>query len=119
LTDTITIIKKKVSPTFLISLSTAPTAVSRESKKKVSLIFDSWNKKYKGDNQQTILEQGEKAGLILPYSCRSGMCGRCKVKLVKGQVEQLSTDGLTEAEMKDDYILMCSCIPTTDVTLIR
>ncbi|MFT4871223.1 MAG: hypothetical protein ACI9F1_001995 [Colwellia sp.] len=119
LTDTITIIKKKVPPTFLISLSATPTIVSRESKKKVSLIFDSWNKKHKGDNQQTILEQGEKAGLILPYSCRAGMCGRCKVKLVKGQVEQLSTDGLTEVEMKDDYILMCSCIPTTDVTLIR
>ncbi|WP_198555738.1 YcbX family protein [Colwellia sp. 75C3] len=119
LTDTITIIKKKAAPTFSIPLNTTPKTVSRENKKKVSIKFDSWNKTHKGDNQQTILDQGEKAGLILPYSCRAGMCGRCKVKLVKGQVEQLSTDGLTEAEMKEDYILMCSCIPKTDVILAR
>lgn len=121
LTDTITIIKKKTPPTFSIPLRTpTPTPTpSRESKKKVSLTFDSWNKTYKGDNQQNILDQGEKAGLILPYSCRAGMCGRCKVKLIKGEVEQLSTDGLTEAEIKEDYILMCSCIPTTDITLVR
>ncbi|MEY8199915.1 MAG: YcbX family protein [Colwellia sp.] len=119
LTDTVTIIKKKTPPRFSIALHTPTPKVSRESKKKVTLNFDSWHKTHKGDNQQTILEQGEEAGLILPYSCRAGMCGRCKVKLVKGQVEQLSIDGLTEKEMKEDYILICSCIPKTDLTLTR
>ncbi len=119
LTDTVTVIKKKSPPVFSIALSTTPKITPRASKKKVSIKFDSWNKTHKGDNQQNILDQGENAGLILPYSCRAGMCGRCKVKLVKGEVEQLSTDGLTETEIKEHYILMCSCIPTTDVTLVR
>lgn len=125
--DTVTIIKKKTPPLFSIALQASTSAkasdngqaVSRDSKKKITLNFDSWRKKYKGDNQKTILEQGEDAGLILPYSCRAGMCGRCKVKLVEGQVEQLATDGLTQDEIKEDYILMCSCIPTTDITLSR
>jgi uncharacterized protein YcbX/ferredoxin len=119
LTDTVTIIKKKAPPIFSIAPHTPAPKLSRESKIKVTLNFESWRKKYKGDNQQTILDQGENAGLILPYSCRAGTCGRCKVKLVKGQVEQLTTYGLTASEIEEDYILMCSCIPKTDVILAR
>src|SRR6185369_7338956 len=29
----------------------------------------------------TLLEAAEDAGLDLPFECRSGICGRCKVKL--------------------------------------
>ena len=47
------------------------------------------------------------------------MCGRCKVKLVEGEVEQKATDGLTAKEIEQGYILICSCTPKTDVTLSR
>lgn len=88
-----------------------------EAKKQVNLLFDTWNKYVAGDNQTTILEQGEEAGLILPFSCRAGMCGRCKIKLESGEVEQLATDGLTQQEQDDGYILACSCLPKSDVVL--
>ncbi|MFB1014403.1 MAG: YcbX family protein [Alteromonadaceae bacterium] len=119
LTDTVTIIKKKSAPNFLSLQKPSTPNTFTPVKKKITLNFDSWHKKHKGDNQDTILEQGEEAGLILPYSCRAGMCGRCKVKLVEGEVEQKATDGLTAEEIEQGYILMCSCTPTTDVTLAR
>ena len=119
LTDRVTIIKHKSSPTFLSAENVATPALVSQGKKKITLTFDSWRKTYKGDNQHTILEQGEAAGLILPYSCRGGMCGRCKVKLVEGEVEQKATDGLTAEEIEQGYILICSCTPKTDVTLSR
>lgn len=118
-TDTVTIIKKKSPPIFSFTNTAPLQQTTRASRKKIKLNFDSWHKVHKGNNQQTLLEQGEEAGLILPYSCRAGMCGRCKVKLVNGEVEQLASDGLTDKEIAQGYILICSCIPKTDVTLIR
>ena len=64
-----------------------------------------------------MLENGEDAGLILPYSCRGGMCGKCKAKLVSGEVKQSSSDGLTAQEMQEGYILCCSTVAMSDVVI--
>jgi uncharacterized protein YcbX/ferredoxin len=88
-----------------------------EKKDKPTVTFSSFNKTIKGNNQQTLLEQGEDAGLILPYSCRAGMCGRCKVQLLEGEVEQGCKDGLSDEEQQQNFILSCSCTPVTDVVI--
>jgi len=82
---------------------------------KVSIYFKRWDKRYKGNTQENLLAQGEKAGLILPYSCLGGYCGSCKAKLISGEVKQHSTDGLTVNEQSEGYILLCSCNALTDV----
>lgn len=87
--------------------------------KKINIKFDSWNIDYQGNNQETLLDQGEDAGLIMHYSCRGGNCGRCKVKLQSGDVEQLATDGLMPDEQADGYILACSSIPKSDVIVTK
>jgi len=86
-----------------------------QNKAKVSIHFSRWNKYYKGNTKDSILEQGESAGLILPYSCRAGCCGSCKAKLISGQVKQHSTNGLSASEQQQGYILLCSCNALTDV----
>jgi len=70
-----------------------------------------------GDNQQLLLDQAEQANITIPYSCRGGKCGRCKVELVEGEVVTLSNEALTEVEREQGYILACSCIPASDITL--
>jgi len=87
------------------------------SKSKVSICFSRWNKTYQGNTQDSLLEQGENAGLILPYSCRVGLCGRCKAKLISGQVKQHSTNGLADNEQQQGYILLCSCNALTDIEI--
>ncbi|PKI17247.1 hybrid-cluster NAD(P)-dependent oxidoreductase [Colwellia sp. 12G3] len=89
----------------------------QNSKTKISIHFSRWNKQYQGNKQDSLLEQGEAAGLILPYSCRGGCCGSCKAKLISGQVHQNSTDGLSASEQQQGYILLCSCIALTDVEI--
>jgi uncharacterized protein YcbX/ferredoxin-NADP reductase len=88
-----------------------------DTSKKINILFNSWDKHHQGNNKDTLLEQAEESGLILPYSCRGGMCGCCKVKLEQGDVKQLADDGLTDAEKEQGYILSCSCIPETDVII--
>lgn len=91
--------------------------IPQNSKKKVSIYFSRWKKRYQGNQQDSLLDQGEAAGLILPHSCRGGSCGSCKAKLISGQVKQNSTDGLSEKEQRQGYILLCSCHALTDVEI--
>jgi hypothetical protein len=83
----------------------------------VSIYFKRWHKYHQGTQKQSLLEQGENAGLILPYSCRAGSCGRCKAKLVSGEVKQDCNDGLSAEEQQQGYILLCCSSPLTDVEL--
>ncbi len=83
----------------------------------VSIYFSRWHKYHQGNQQQTLLEQGESAGLILPFSCRAGSCGRCKAKLISGEVKQDCADGLSANEQQQGYILLCCSSPLTDVEL--
>lgn len=92
---------------------------SQKNKGKVNINYESWNKSITGNTRNTLLEQGEEAGLLLPYSCRGGMCGRCKMKLISGDVKVLADDGLSDAEKTQGYVLSCSCIPQSDISVSK
>lgn len=73
-----------------------------------------WNgQAFSGNNQQVLLEQLEMQGIRIPYSCRAGICGSCKVTLVSGEVSALKKGAIR----KDGTILSCSCIPSGDLIL--
>ena len=114
--DKLAVISQQKTPLFNHSNSTPVTAKINK-KKKVNIHFGTWHKHQPADNQKTILEHGEAAGLIIPYSCRAGMCGRCKAKLVSGEVTQLADDGLSVEEKKQGYILCCSSIAQSDLVI--
>ena len=66
-----------------------------------------------GNNQQVLLEQLEQAGIRVPYSCRAGICGSCRITLVEGEVTALKKSAVGN----DGTILCCSCIPKTSLQL--
>lgn len=68
---------------------------------------------FDGNNQQVLLDQLEMQGYRIPYSCRAGVCGSCRVRLTSGQVRPLKKGALRE----DGTLLSCSCIPGGDVVL--
>ncbi|MCX8600685.1 MULTISPECIES: YcbX family protein [unclassified Gilliamella] len=71
------------------------------------------DKKIKGNNQQTILEQLEQHNISIPNSCRAGVCGRCSVLLTKGNVKPLTQSAIKQ----NKHILACSCVPKGDITI--
>ncbi len=83
----------------------------------LDLYFSHWQLHHQGNCQQTLLEQGEAAGLKLPNSCRAGMCGSCKAKLTHGEVKQMAMGPLTAIEKQQGFILLCSCLPMTNVVI--
>ncbi|MBT0724396.1 MOSC domain-containing protein [Rosenbergiella sp. S61] len=63
-------------------------------------------KRFMGNNQQILLEQLELQGHSIPYSCRMGSCGSCRLTKLSGAVKALNTRALSEST-----VLSCCCIP--------
>jgi len=59
----------------------------------------------------TLLEFAEVHGLTPEYGCRSGQCGACKVKLLKGQV---TYPRAIDLELNPDEILLCCAVPAAE-----
>ncbi|SFM90623.1 hypothetical protein SAMN05216516_101231 [Izhakiella capsodis] len=70
-------------------------------------------KTVKGNNQQVLLEQLEMHGFRVPYSCRAGICGCCRMRLISGKVKSMKQGAVDD----DGTILSCSCIPAGDLSL--
>jgi NAD(P)H-flavin reductase/ferredoxin len=68
---------------------------------------------------ETILEAGLRAGIALPFECRSGGCGECKCSILQGSVDYgaYQESALTEAERRAGKALMCVATPLSDLDL--
>lgn len=69
------------------------------------------------DADETILESALKHGFTLPYSCRDGVCGACKGKVLQGQLDYGDGTALTEAEKADGMALFCCSKPLSDLLI--
>ena len=67
--------------------------------------------------EKTLLELSEQAGLNIDYECRSGVCGRCKTKLLAGSVTMEIQDALDEMDKANNFILLCQAKSTEHVTI--
>lgn len=65
----------------------------------------------------TILEAARTAGVVLPSSCREGICGTCLIKKISGDVIMQHKGGIAQSEIEEGYILACCSFPQSDVRL--
>ncbi|MCC2673183.1 MAG: putative ring-hydroxylation complex protein 4 [Ramlibacter sp.] len=64
--------------------------------------------------QPSILDAASAAGLEVPYSCTSGVCGTCRAKVVEGSVRMERNFALDKKEVAAGFVLTCQAHPTTD-----
>ena len=64
--------------------------------------------------QPSILDAASAAGMEVPYSCTSGVCGTCRAKLVEGQVRMERNFALDRKEVAAGYVLTCQAHPLTE-----
>jgi ring-1,2-phenylacetyl-CoA epoxidase subunit PaaE len=65
-------------------------------------------------DQPSILDAASAAGLEVPFSCTSGVCGTCRAKLVEGQVRMERNFALDKKEVAAGFVLTCQAHPTTE-----
>ena len=56
----------------------------------------------------SLLELAEDNDISAPFSCRSGACGSCRMRLISGEVEYLRKPSF---EVPEDEVLLCSARP--------
>jgi ferredoxin-NADP reductase len=66
---------------------------------------------------ETLLETLERYGYRIPYNCRTGSCGTCRLRMVSGQIADSGAPSLTPGERPRGYILSCVASPRGDVVL--
>jgi ferredoxin-NADP reductase len=55
---------------------------------------------------QTLLEAAEAAAIEIPSSCRAGVCGTCRTRLVSGDVE-CEADAMSAEDREQGYVYAC------------
>ena len=65
-------------------------------------------------DQPSILDAASAAGLEVPFSCTSGVCGTCRAKLIEGEVRMERNFALDKAEVANGFVLTCQAHPVTE-----
>lgn len=71
------------------------------------------------EGTNSILEAGLSAGLALNYGCSNGNCGKCKAKLISGEIKKIKPHdySFTETEKSQNYFLCCSNTAITEIEI--
>ncbi len=95
----------------------SPTTLSEDDipHRDVDVQYNGSTFKYSG--KKNLLDFLEDEGQNVPFACRSGVCGACKLKKVSGKVQSLTESGLTKDEQKNDYFLSCVSWPEENLEL--
>lgn len=74
---------------------------------------------FNAESTENLIDAALRQGLVLPYGCRNGSCGRCKGKVVVGEVTWLPhQDSVLSQEERDaGMVLFCSVMPRSDLTI--
>jgi len=65
-------------------------------------------------DQPSILDCASAAGLEVPYSCTSGVCGTCRAKVLEGKVRMERNFALDKNEVAAGFVLTCQAHPLTE-----
>jgi len=100
-------------PARVYGIGDAVESITRHVQPAQTLTISWQGQQFQGNNQQILLEQLEQQGIKVPYSCRAGICGCCRVRLIDGKVNELKKGAIGA----DGTLLSCSCVPAGDLSV--
>jgi ring-1,2-phenylacetyl-CoA epoxidase subunit PaaE len=85
----------------------------------VTIIYQGTEYKIIVPPNKSILQTAMDQDIDLPHSCQSGMCTACMGKCVSGKVKMDESDGLSDREIQQGYVLICVGHPVTPGVVIE
>jgi ring-1,2-phenylacetyl-CoA epoxidase subunit PaaE len=60
-----------------------------------------------------LLDAAARAGMEVPYSCKSGVCATCRARVTAGEVRMARNFSLEPGEVARGFVLACQAVPLT------
>ncbi len=80
----------------------------------ISVVMDGRRRSFPmAPGDASVLEAAERAGLELPFSCRSGICATCRARITHGAAVMTHNIALEPWETDAGFVLCCQARPTT------
>ena len=86
-----------------------------------NIIIPKYNLNYTISRDKNIIEASLEKNIKLAYSCKSGICGTCKAKVLNGEFKRNNKINhiLTEDEKENNIVLLCQAAAKSDVIKIE
>lgn len=77
------------------------------------------NHEFTVNDDQTVLDAALDAGIVLPYSCKSGTCSTCRGKIVSGDYDagQAPKNVLEPEQLEQGFTLLCQAKALSDMVI--
>jgi ring-1,2-phenylacetyl-CoA epoxidase subunit PaaE len=93
----------------------SPPPAAQEVLATISVVMDGRRRDFPmAPSDASVLEAAERAGLDLPFSCRSGICATCRARITHGAAVMTHNIALEPWETAAGFVLCCQARPTTD-----
>lgn len=83
--------------------------------------LDHSNQSFEVEADEIILDAAQRAGIVLAYSCQSGICRSCMTRVLSGRVEHdpeyVDELHIDQDEIEEGYRLLCSAYARSDLRL--
>ena len=80
----------------------------------ISVVMDGRRRSFPmAPGDASVLDAAERAGLELPFSCRSGICATCRARITEGHAVMTHNIALEPWETDAGFVLCCQARPTT------
>jgi ring-1,2-phenylacetyl-CoA epoxidase subunit PaaE len=80
----------------------------------ISVLMDGRRRSFPmAQGDASVLDAAERAGLELPFSCRSGICATCRARITDGAAVMTHNIALEPWETDAGFVLCCQARPTT------
>lgn len=80
----------------------------------ITMVRDGLKREFSFHKEQpSILDAASAAGLEVPFSCTSGVCGTCRAKCMEGEVRMERNFALDADEVAAGFVLTCQSRPLT------
>src|SRR5436305_6322318 len=66
---------------------------------------------------ESVLDAAQRAGLEIPFSCRKGVCGTCKGRIISGEARAFAGDALGAAERAAGQVRFWNARPRSDLVI--
>jgi ring-1,2-phenylacetyl-CoA epoxidase subunit PaaE len=109
---------------FMTATAAKPGEVTMEEDdtlktREITLFYEGTEYKVPVKPHESVLEAALNMDIDLPYSCQAGMCTACMGRCTSGKVQLDEEDALSEAELKEGFILTCVTHPMSDDVVIE